>query len=300
MSPIEEFIRQNSAFLDPGIVVAQSSFGGYGIKASKSLGEVDVVLRVPLYKVLDIHTLLHLRNQLHNHDTLDVAKKVLQAVLRFDFDISETMIIWCHICALVILRNDPGVDLSPVQWVVDYLDVLFSNEILDVNDLLSDSTDALVYEVVRIKANIRMLYEQLLEIHPSAAGVISIEDAFQLFHAVRFRVLEIPCETETGKSATAERPDIGEGAEFTDNNDDFETNVSLVSRLDFANHSFDYNAAFDVDRKSKDVIPRLVTPVDKDEEITICYCPLTDDMSPRFMNLFFATYGFLPMRGFYS
>lgn len=117
---------------------------------------------------------------------------------------------------------------------------------------------------------------------------------------MRFRVLEIPCETETGKSATAERPDIGEGAEFTDNNDDFETNVSLVHRLDFANHSFDYNAAFDVDRESKDYNTRLVTPVDKDEEITICYCSLTDDMSPRFMNLFFVTYGFLPMRGFYS
>lgn len=74
----------------------------------------------------------------------------------------------------------------------------------------------------------------------------------------------------------------------------------LCLGLDFANHSFDYNAAFDVDRKSKDFNPRLVTPVDKDEEITICYCSLTDDMSPRFMNLFFATYGFLPMRGFYS
>lgn len=120
ISPIEEFIRHNSAFLDPGIVVAQSSFGRYGIKAVKSLGEGDVVLRVPLYKVLDIHTLLDLRNQLHNHDTLDVGKKVFQAVLCFDFDISETMIIWCHICALVILRNDPGVGLSLVQWFVDY------------------------------------------------------------------------------------------------------------------------------------------------------------------------------------
>lgn len=301
MTSIDKFLDQNSSFFAPGVLVKKSALGGYGIFATTDFDDGEIVLRVPPEKVMDIHALLRMRTRLINQNSLPVPAQVFQAVLRLDIDISETIIIWCHLCALVILKNDPEVDLSCAQWIMSYLDILLSTEIVDVDDDMSESSDALVMELINTKADTRKLYDQLIEIHAPAADKITFAEAFQLFQAVKSRVLEIPCEIDrSGEMETNASDDNLIGKNSVGNSDDFDTNVSLVPILDFANHYFNNNAVFDVDRKTKEVILRVTRFIATDEEITICYSPLTDDMSRRFMNLFFTSYGFLPKRGFLS
>lgn len=301
MASIKSFVDLNSSCFTPGVNVRQSALGGYGIFAAQGFSEGDIVLRVPSQKVLDIHAFLQMRTHLINHNSLTVAAQVFRAVLRLDIDISETIIIWCHLCALVILRNDDDVDLSCVQWLVSYLDILLTTEVVDVDDDVSESSDALVKELISTKADIRKLYEQLVELYSPASQKITFAEAFQLFQAVKSRVLEIPCEIESAEDIGTKACDNNLISKESDgNNEDFETNVSLVPMLDFANHDFHNNAVFDVDRKTKEVILRLTRSIASEEEITICYSPLTEDMSRRFMNLFFTSYGFLPKRGFFS
>lgn len=299
---IPSFIQQNASYFSSAVLVKESTLGGYGIFASTDMPKDSVVLTVPPERALDIHTLLQLRKTLVDNDPLGIADKVLRSVLRLNFEISETLIIWCHLCAMVIVRNDPSVDLRNVDWVLSYLDVLLSTEILDINEELMDLSDALLQEIIEIKSGVRRLYDQLISIYPPAAKFIQFLDAFHLFQAVKSRVLEIPCEVQSNDTnndeASAKVDDNADGScNFDGNEDDFTTNVSLIPMLDFANHSFENNAVFDVDRSTKDIILRLVKPVKANEEITICYSPITEDMPQRFMNVFFATYGFLPERG---
>lgn len=293
------FIEENASCISSGIQIKESPLGGFGIFSFIDIPKEDVVLTIPSEKVLDIHNLLQLRKILADNDSLGIVDQVLRSVLQLNFEVSETIIIWCHLCALLILRKDPKVDLSHVKWVMSYLDVLLFTEVLDVPPELADLTDALLQEIIETKLGVRKLHEELISIHPPAADYLQFLEAFQLFQAVKSRVLEIPCEIEG-----IENKKDGKNSEEADlqcdsegNDDDFTTNVSLVPMLDFANHSFDSNAVFDVDRSTKNIILRLTKPVKANEEITICYSPLTEDMSKRFMNLFLTTYGFLPERG---
>lgn len=289
----DTFIESNEQLLCDAYV-SKSSLGGYGLFASRDLQENAIIIRIPHDKVLDIHKLLKLRQTLVDSDSLGTVTQVFQSVLRLDFDISESMIIWCHLCALVILRNNPNVDTSVVLWLLSYVDILLSTEVLDVDLGSKPISDALVLEVVSAKQCISMLYRQLLDLYPDTATCLKLDEAFQLFQAVRSRVLEIPYQIGEHCSST-NSPQNSE-----ENYDDFETNISLIPMLDFTNHSFSNNAVFDVHRASGDVLLRLVMPVHANEEITICYSPISEKDSPRFMNLFFTTYSFLPNQGSFT
>lgn len=296
------FVQHNDTCLSPGVLVKESPLGGYGLFSSTDITKDQVVLTIPPEKVIDIHNLLQLRKTLVDNDALGIADQVLRSVLRLNFEVSETLIIWCHFCAIIILRNNPDVDLGHVKWLISYLDVLLSTDTLDVDEELADLTDALLQEIIETKSGVRGLYEQLVSIYPPAAEFLKLQEAFHLLQAVKSRVLEIPCEiesneTENDKQSVKNNKGVDVECNPEGNEDDFVTNVSLVPMLDFANHSFDNNAVFDVDRSTKKIILRLVKSVKANEEITICYSPISEDMSPRYMNLFFTTYGFIPERG---
>lgn len=301
MDPINKFVEENSKHLYSGAIVKKSHLGGFGIFATTPINDGETVLRVPHDRVFDIHTLQQLRNVFVEADTLGTVKEVLRIILQLDFEILETVIIWCYLCAFVIIRNDTNVQLSNVEWIDSYLDVLLSTETLDIDESVLDSLDALVLEVKNLKASVRKSYDELVGKYPDTTKLLRFEEAFQLFQAIRSRVLEIPCEIEAkNNEPEVKQSEDSDTTHSTDNIDDFQTNISLVPVLDFANHSFENNAVFDVDRTTKDVLLRVIKPVKEGDEITICYSPITEDMSPRFMNLFFTSYGFLPNRGYFS
>lgn len=301
MTHINTFLDENSSFLTKGACVKESSLGGYGIFTSSKLSEGDIVLRVPSEKVLDIYKLKQVRDVLVEKDTLGIVEKVIRFLLMLDIELSESALIWCYLCSFVLLRNDPQVDLGHIQWVLSYLDVLLKTPILDVDQLNIGSSDSILRDVAATKTEVFKLYVDLLEYHPPAAKFIKFEEAFQLFQAVRSRVLEIPCEIKGNANGVPGNkiPADQDSSNQEGNKDDFETNVSLVPMLDFANHSFHNNAVFDVDRASGDVVLRLIKPLEPNQEITICYSPVTEG-STRFMNRFCDTYGFLPSRGTFT
>lgn len=278
MDPLPPLLAAASAagiYLHPTFVVAPSALGGVGIAASKPAAPGTVVLRVPKRATYDLDSLLALASELKHDDT---ALAVLNHVLSTGGNFSETAIVRSYMWGLRILQRAVP-HLAPLRSVTPYLDVLAATPVVDV-DASTDDPDHLVQQLVKEKRNVRRQYDALVDAYPPAGEHLPFAEAFHLHQAVKSRVLEIPY-------ATGERY-VNEDDEVVGNADDFSTNVTLVPVLDFANHSRDNNAVFDVDRATDEVVLRLVRAVQPQDEVCISYSPTNA------LDVFFRTYGFVP------
>lgn len=272
--------------IHPDVAVEPSQLGGYGLIGQKNIPQDTVVIRIPQGCTFDLSTLLQLTQSMKEHDESGMVAKVINTVLANGPNFTETAIVRSYIWGLRILQslsNKATATVPAIDKIAQYLDVLASTQVLDVDHLVDDP-DHLIQSQIKEKRKVAAEYELLIEKLPEARGCLTFEEAFQLHQAVKSRVLEIPHAIENVERAQTSDDEDNE----EDEGEDFTTNVTLVPVLDFANHSFENNAVFDVDRETHDVLLRIVKNVERGEEICISYSPA------RVLHVFFRTYGFIP------
>lgn len=260
--------KQQGSFVSPGFKIGPSPVGGMGIIAETPQAEDTIVLRIPNQCTYDLANLLSWTKSLQSET--DEFNDTVKGVLGIDNLNSETAIIRSYIWGLTIIQSMSkvkGIKLKALNQVGPYLKVLQTTPVVNVDDF-RDASDHQVQLLVLEKRNLRKVYGELAHTIAELEKHLPFEMAFQLHQAVKSRVLEIPKA-------------VGDG-------NDFETNVTLVPLLDFANHSSAYNAVFDIDPITRDVILRLETSVEAGQEIFISYSP------GESKNNLFRTYGFMP------
>lgn len=260
--------KSRGAYLAPEVAIEPSTLGGVGIIAHKPVASDTVVLRVPQDSTYDIKTLLNYTEELKK--TNKHVGKVVSSVLSLISGPTETTVIRGYMWSYAILQS-MGVSMDAIA---PYLDVLMSTEVLEIDEHL-EVLDSLVRWQIGQKRRVVAEHADIVKAHPHYARHLSLEDAFRLHQAVKSRVLEIPHAIDDEKFQ-------------------FDTQVTLVPMLDFANHLDKNNAVFDVDRNTGDVILRTTTSIGAETEVCISYSPSTD------MGVFFRTYGFLPATGVYE
>lgn len=287
MDGIHKFLQwaaEKGIIIHPDVSVDQSSLGGFGMIAQKPLTEDTVALRIPQQCIWDISTLLELANTMKEADKTGTVASVFNTALTIGSSFTETAIVRNYMWALRILQSmrDTGtLDVVGMDRVDRYLDVLADTQVFDVDEQ-NDCSDGLVQSQIKEKRKVAAEYKELIQSVPEAQSMLPLQQAFQLHQAVKSRVLEIPHAIE--KMPRDSEDESGEERE----GEDFTTNVTLVPVLDFANHKFDKNAVFDVDRETNEVILRLESDVAIGEEICISYS------TTKALDVYFRTYGFLP------
>lgn len=265
--PFLDWATKSGVWMDPDFEVSSSQYGGLGIFAMKDREEDAVILRIPHTCTFDMDNLLALSKNIGS-EASELTGPVFRAVLSCgDLD-TETSILRNYIWGFTIVQSicvKLGKQLQALEKIKPYLQILQTTPVLNVDDL-HDAQDQLVQALVLEKRRVRKTYEEICE--RISGFEFPFELAFQLHQAVKSRVLEIPHAIDDGE--------------------DFETNVTLVPVLDFANHQKNNNAVFDVDRSSGDVLLRLVQPVRALQEVCISYSPQQEK------NIFLRTYGFMP------
>lgn len=260
--------KKQGSIMSDGFNIRSSTLGGMGIFADSAQAQDAIVLRIPNSCTYDIANLLAWTKSLQSEtDRFDGVIKGVLSIGNLD---SETAIIRSYMWGLTIIQSISRIErkkMDALDRVEPYLRVLQTTPVVNVKDL-DDAPDYQVQMQVLEKRNLRKVYGELAEIISDLEMHLPFEMAFQIHQAVKSRVLEIPHA-------------VGDG-------DDFETNVTLVPLLDYANHNSAYNAVFDVDRATRDVLLRLETPVEAGQEVFISYSP------GKNKNTFFRTYGFMP------
>lgn len=276
--------------IHPDVIVDHSNLGGFGLIAQQPLKEDTVILRIPQKCTLDLSTLLELANAMKNADKTGTVTKIINLTLTNGSNFTETAIIRNYIWALRILqgiRSSNTLNVVGIERVDQYLDVLADTQVLDVDEQ-NDCSDNLVQSQIEEKRKVAADFTELIQKLPEVKSVLTFKQAFQLHQAVKSRVLEIP-------HAIEKVPTDGDGEDEENGSENFTTNVTLVPVLDFANHKFDKNAIFDVDRDTEDVILRLEKDVATGDEVCISYSPT------KALDVFFRTYGFVPdSEGFFK
>lgn len=286
----EEFKKWIAGRKIEGDVSIGESFGVglYYTAGSSNTAEKEeedpTILRVPSTSSLNMDTLLNLLTRLKLRDKeLDARLKESEVIIKF-LEIlnpgTETIILLAYLLAFEFLRQKGDktssyYETSPLRNWDTYLDILFLTKVFSF-DIHNDNPYAASFGELReiVLAEYEEFITEAKEAIPDAyiADDIPFDKFFQLFQAVRSRSLEIPKEAEGGN------PDS-----------EFQTNVTLVPILDFANHNRENNAYFDVDRENFDIVLKLKRDAIKEEpfEVTISYDPV--DTKPEF----YLTYGFL-------
>lgn len=291
MEQILEFVRwmlTKGVDIHLGIAIEASSLGGFGLVCQNQLSEDTIVLRIPPENTFDLNTLLGLTQQMKDSDKSGSVARIINTTLTSGSYFTETAIVCGYIWALRALQAMAAkttLEVSGIDVIAKYLDILASTETLNVDEDIQDS-DHLVQSQIKEKRRVRAEYEHLVESLPEVEELLPFDEAYQLHQAVKSRVLEIPHAISAPSRGESDEED--EDEEEDDDQDNFTTNVTLVPVLDFANHSSDNNAVFDVDRETLEVILKLQRDVATGEEICISYSP-TDAL-----DVFFRTYGFIP------
>ncbi|KAF5212210.1 cytochrome c lysine N-methyltransferase [Clavispora lusitaniae] len=236
--PFLDWATKSGVWMDPDFEVSSSQYGGLGIFAMKDREEDAVILRIPHKCTFDMDNLLALSKNIGS-EASELTGPVFRAVLSCgDLD-TETSILRNYLWGFTIVQSicvKLGKQLQTLEEIKPYLQILQTTPVLNVDDS-HDAQDQLVQALVLEKRRVRKTYEEICE--RISGFEFPFELAFQLHQAVKSRVLEIPHAIDDGE--------------------DFETNVTLVPVLDFANHQKNNNAVFDVDRSSGDVLLRLST-----------------------------------------
>ncbi|KAI5961933.1 CTM1 [Candida theae] len=284
---IDEFEKWISSRGIEGNLSVGESFGiglFYQGKNTESAEDDKIILRVPTQSSLNMDTLLELLTQLKARDKdSDASVKESDLIVKF-LEIlnpgSETIILLAYLVGFEFLRQsgDKTSDYyktSPLRAWDAYLDILLSTKVFSFD---VDNENPFADSFGELRNIVWSEYEDFIaHAHKDIPNVdvadnISFDKFFQLFQAIRSRSLEVPKEVEGGN------PDS-----------EFQTNVTLVPVLDFANHNRENNAYFDVDRENNDIVLKLKKEeAIKEEpfEVTISYDPV--DTKPEF----YLTYGF--------
>lgn len=292
MDQVPEFVQwalMRGAYIHPDIAVERSCLGGYGLLCQNAIQEDTVVLRIPQKFIFDLNTLLELSKTMKESDHSGTATRVINTVLTSGSNFTETAIVRSYIWGMRILqliRNKKTLNVAGIDNIDRYLDILASTEVLNVDELVDDP-DHLIQSQIKEKRKVKAEYNELAKYLPEVETLLPFREAFQLHQAVKSRVLEIPHVITTVSRAESDE-DIDEENSGQEEQEDFTTNVTLVPVLDFANHSDNKNAVFDVDRETDDVILRLEKDVAAGDEICISYSPT------KVLDIFFRTYGFIP------
>jgi len=281
----EEFEKWIAGQHITGDVSVGESFGvGLFYKGqTNDIAEDSIVLRVPSLSALNMDTLLDLLGELKLRDKeLHVSLKESELIIKF-LEIlnpgTETIILLAYLLAFEFLRQTGDrtsvyYSTSPLRTWDTYLDILLLTKVF-LFDVSNDNPYASSFVELRgiVLAEYEAFIAEAKEKLPNVnvANRISFDKFFQLFLAVRSRSLEVPKEVEGGN------PDS-----------EFQTDVTLVPVLDFANHNRDNNAYFDVDRENNDIVLKVKKEAITKEpfEVTISYNPV--DTNPEF----YLTYGF--------
>lgn len=262
--------KDQGSSMGPGFKISSSTVGGMGIFAESKQAKDTIVLRIPNKCTYDIANLLALMKSLQAET--DRFDKIIKAFLSISNLDSETAIIRSYIWGLTVIQSMSKMAVAKVKaldQVEPYLRVLLTTPVLNVDEFKFSSDHQVQLQVLE-KQMVRKAHTELAQTIEDLEQHLPFEMAFQLHQAVKSRVLEIPHA-------------VGDG-----DGEDFETDVTLVPLLDFANHNCAYNAVFDIDRTNRDVLLRLESSVEAGQEIFISYSP------GEVKNTFFRTYGFIP------
>lgn len=232
----------------PGVTIEDSPLGGTGVFFDSS-NYPGADIELLRIPYSSVWDYNTLLELLEHLKTLGLHEPIVQLLTDCEPE-SETEIILCYVYALYALRHHEAL----AKWK-PYLELLHDLE--PPTYQLGDYSDGFL---ARLAAKTPLVNV------PNMAE----DSVVRLTHAVMSRVLEIP------HVADPNHPD------------DFTTNVTLVPVLDFVNHLNHHNAAFDVDKQSKDVLLVLKTPQKGKFEVTINYSP---DAPVQHL---LTTYGFVP------
>lgn len=262
--------KRLGVFVDPQVTVETSKLGGMGIFINTDTAIDDAIIaRIPYTATLDIPLLLDIQQSLRDAYTADAA--IVKQVLTHCQGINETEIITDYLFSffIILVNNDIKESLHPLHKFIFYLELL-NQTFIEPLDLNSENDDYL-FEVETHKRQILFdKYENIVNSFRDNDMKILIPSFDEYYHinkVIKSRVLEIPHPVK-------------------ENNQDFTVNTTLVPFLDYANHSDDNNAYFDVDKLLGDVLLKCSVPVGK-QEICIKYSDFNSVQS------FVSTYGFI-------
>lgn len=261
-----EWTARRGVRLSDSVAVGPSELGGLGLLAKRPIEKDTIVLRVPAHSAYNLGTLLEIISQAKTEDS-GFASAAVRAVS--ECQLTESIIVRNFVWALAMIKADREankLELGSIEAIGPYLELLLATPVLDYDagPELEHVTEPVARALVREKQRVRADHAAIIKAVDSLEQLFPFGHAWRLHQAVKSRVLEVPHAAESADP-------------------DYETSITLVPVLDFANHLENYNAVFDVDEG--DIVLRTTQPVSG--EICIHY----GDTSAE---LFLRTYGFVP------
>lgn len=257
------------------VSIQSSDLGGLGLFYNGPLPESDIELAtISKDSIFDYELLLETLLSLKTKEP-PLSEIIIGFLTNLEPE-TETDVLMCYIWAFVVWKAQHP-DLPFIKLIDPYLELLLTTKV-DIPKGDSGDEDWLMQVLAAQYQNqtqrhtiITLWLSSDISSETSWREVFTMDTCWQVYKAVKSRVLEIP---------HAVNENLG----------DFVTNVSLVPFLDFCNHLAQNNAYFDVDRSTGDVILKLAhNRVQKSPiEVTISYAPVETTLS------FLLTYGFIP------
>ncbi|RLV89087.1 Cytochrome c lysine N-methyltransferase 1 [Spathaspora sp. JA1] len=337
-SQLIQWIDENEIKHHPNLTIEQSDMGGIGLFFTKSDHQEQEdfeVLRIPRSSVFDMLTLLVPLEQIKLRDSTYTGKipiKESELIMNFLSILepqTETFIIVTYFLAFkaieTIRLQFPHSDYyinSPSHKFDLYLSILSHTFTLQCAES-TQHQDQFINHYISMCKKMKNEYESVVEqmkiIYQEGPTdfekLLTFEDCFQIFQAIRSRTLEIPRDIESDVKVHDEQTEIVDEVDrvnrdlsdlaltldvqtkklYGNNNENYVIDITLVPILDFANHSHNSNGYFDVDRSNSDVLLKLdkkiISSLPDKFEITISYSP------EDYIQDFIYTYGFLPKQG---
>lgn len=332
-SELVHWIKDEKIVLHPNLTIEESKLGGIGLffTPDESIEYPDSdfeILRIPRESSFCLDTLIKPLEEIKERDLTvfpgTVPIKESELVINFLNTMepsSETHIILTYFFAFKTIQNirlkypkNSYYAKSPLRKLDIYLDILCNTFTIKYPQHKTHDDD-FILGYIEMSNKFRLEYESLIEqlkiLHREDEGkfefteLFPFEDCFQIYQAVRSRILEIPRSikgTEIEDMVSGIENNLADLSISLDanakkiipirTNEDYVIDISLVPILDFANHCHENNAYFDIERESDLIILKLK----RDEfsnnlkkfEVTISYNP--EDNIKDFMS----TYGFQP------
>ncbi|CAI5756232.1 unnamed protein product [Candida verbasci] len=260
-----ELVKEQGIKLHPKVSIGKSELGGVGLSFNpenlKENEEIEL-LRIPKSSVFNINTLLEVLQDYKGKEGIE--SDIIIELLTLIEPNNETHIIITYFIAFKYiekLKSLPG-------YIQEYLKILSDTFTISYPEEDVKGADKWIIEYKQMANRIKEEYE-CINSKMAEKFDISIEfsEYWQIYQAIRSRILEIPQEEEDGYSI----------------------DITLVPILDFVNHEHQNNAHFDIDKQTNDIILLLdKIPSSEKFEITINYSPENEIV------YFYKNYGFRP------
>lgn len=329
-----QWIKDEKINFHSNLTIEESKLGGIGLFFTPSenpeYADSDFeVLQIPRESSFCLDTLMKPLEEIKERDatvfpgTVPLKESELVINLLNSMEpANETHIILTYFFAFKIIRNfrlkHPKISYyakSPLRKLDTYLDILCNTFTIKYPEH-EDSNDEFITRYIEMSEKLKLDYDSVIEqlkiLHREDndtdidfGELFPFEDCYQIYQAVRSRVLEIP--------RSLKQDEIDELAHEIENNfadlsicldenakkiipfksnEDFVIDISLVPILDFVNHCHLNNAYFDIERESDSIVLKLkrddIINYKEKFEVTISYKP--EDNIKDFM----FTYGFQP------